>query len=548
MKYEKFNIPMEVTMKKKLTVWALLCLVFVCMMQMTAVAADAVTINQCVISAANQITVVATAPTAVPSDDNNYYLFELKPYENAIGNRQDFCAMAEKTGIVTFVTTLDQGTAVSKLYSKFIVAVKSGAVFQPVSQEFYITNPEAIATHTAANPVTTSIKGITADNAAIMAITDLGVQHASYELAIDRFFLPGAGVPYTYNGKAYSFNQLTVTEYDTVMSIFAAQQVEVTMNIVNFYNDATLMTIKPSGRVKGYRHYAFNTDEQQGAEAIEALMSFLAVRYSNPATGLISNWIIGNEVNNNNPWYFAGNYNVSNFTLEYEKAFRMCYNAIKSENANARVLTCIDQRWMWEDGTANQYGARKFIDAFAADVTAHGNLDWGVAWHPHPVPLTAAKFWDMPSNYKALRLIDNTPNTKMINPQNMEVFTNYMTQPAFLAPDGQVRYICISEILFNSQTSNEATQAASFAYAYKLAQKNPYIKSFIVHRMVDNIYEKNADGIACGLYNCDANGWVSTPKQMYDVFKYIDTPQSDVYTQFALPIIGASSWAALGCN
>lgn len=535
-------------MKKKLTVWALLCLVFVCMMQMTAVAADAVTINQCVISAANQITVVATAPTAVPSDDNNYYLFELKPYENAIGNRQDFCATAEKTGIVTFVTTLDQGTAVSKLYSKFIVAVKSGAVFQPVSQEFYITNPEAIATHTAANPVTTSIKGITADNAAIMAITDLGVQHASYELAIDRFFLPGAGVPYTYNGKAYSFNQLTVTEYDTVMSIFAAQQVEVTMNIVNFYNDATLMTIKPSGRVKGYRHYAFNTDEQQGAEAIEALMSFLAVRYSNPATGLISNWIIGNEVNNNNPWYFAGNYNVSNFTLEYEKAFRMCYNAIKSENANARVLTCIDQRWMWEDGTANQYGARKFIDAFAADVTAHGNLDWGVAWHPHPVPLTAAKFWDMPSNYKALRLIDNTPNTKMINPQNMEVFTNYMTQPAFLAPDGQVRYICISEILFNSQTSNEATQAASFAYAYKLAQKNPYIKSFIVHRMVDNIYEKNADGIACGLYNCDANGWVSTPKQMYDVFKYIDTPQSDVYTQFALPIIGASSWAALGCN
>ncbi len=535
-------------MKKKLTVWAVLCLTFVCLMQMTAIAAETVTINQCIISGANQITVVATAPAAVPSDDNNFYLFELKPYQNTIGNRQDFCAAAEKAGTVTFVTTLDQGTAVSKLYSKFIVAVKSGNVFQPVSQEFYITNPEAIAAHTAVNPVTTSIKGITADNAGIMALSDLGVQHASYELAIDRFFQPGAGVSYTYNGNVYSFNQSVVAEYDMIMSLFALQQVEVTMNIVNFYNDATLITIKPSARVKGYRHYAFNTDEQQGAEAIEALMSFLTVRYSNPATGLISNWIIGNEVNNNNPWYFAGNYNVANFTLEYEKAFRMCYNAIKSENANARVLTCIDQRWMWEDGTANQYGAKKFIDAFTTDVTLHGNVDWGVAWHPHPVPLTAAKFWNMPSNYKALRLIDHTPNTKMINPQNMEVFTNYMTQPAYLAPNGQVRYICISEILFNSQTSNEATQAASFAYAYKLAEKNPYIKSFIVHRTVDNIYEKNADGIACGLYNCDANGWITTPKQIYDVFKYIDTPQSDAYTQFALPIIGASSWAALGCN
>ena len=97
-------------------------------------------------------------------------------------------------------------------------------------------------------------------------------------------------------------------------------------------------------------------------------------------------------------------------------------------------------------------------------------------------------------------------------------------------------------------SSNEATQAASFAYAYKLAEKNPYIKAFVVHRMVDSPYEKASDKIACGLYNCDANGLVTTPKQIYNVFKYIDTPQSATYTQFALPIIGASSWAQLGCN
>lgn len=39
-------------------------------------------------------------------------------------------------------------------------------------------------------------------------------------------------------------------------------------------------------------------------------------------------------------------------------------------------------------------------------------------------------------------------------------------------------------------TSDEATQAASFAYAYKLAEKNPLIKGFIVHRTIDNLYEK----------------------------------------------------------
>ncbi len=537
-------------MRKKLTLWGALCLIMVCMIQMTVSAATTVTISQCIISGANQVTVTASASATTPSDDNNYYLFALQPYENAIGARTDFCAQTAKAAALTFVTTLDQGTAASKLYAKFVVAVKTGGKYVAVSPEFYITNPEAVATKTAANPVTTSIKGVTADNAAILDLAALGVQHASYEIAIDRFFEPSVTgyITYTYNGKPYNFNQAVVAEYDMVMTLFATQHVEVTMNVVNYYNAATAMTVKPGARKAGYRHYAFNTDEQQGAESLQAVMAFLTERYSNAATGLVSNWIIGNEVNNNNPWYYAGNYNVTAFTLEYEKAFRMFYTAIKSTNANARVLTCIDQRWTWEDGTANQYGAKKFIDAFTVDVASHGNIDWGVAWHPHPVPLTASKFWDMPASYKALHLIDYTANTRMINPTNMDVFTTYMSQPTYLSPTGQVRYIMISEILFNSMNGGEAVQAASFAYAYKLAAQNPYIKAFIVHRMVDSPYEKASDKIACGLYNCDANGWASTPKQIYDVFKYIDTAQSAAYTNFALPIIGVSSWAQLGLN
>lgn len=533
-------------MKKKITLWAVLCMIMVCLMQITVAAAGNIQITQCVISGGNQVTVVATG-AAVPSDDNNYYLFAMKPYQNSIAGRTDYCATAVKADVATFVTTLDYNTPNSKLTSKFVVAVLAGGKFTQVSQEFYITNPEAIATHTAAHPAVRSIKGITADNAAITTLTDLGAQHVSYELAIDRFFAPGAGVPFVYNGKPYSFNMGVVAEYDLIMQHFAMQKVQVTMQLVNYYNAATALTVKPSARVGGkYRHYAFNTDEQLGAESIEALMAFLASRYSNPAVGIVSNWIIGNEVNNNNPWYFSGNYNVTNFTLEYEKAFRMCYNAIKSQNANARVLTCIDQRWTWEDGTANQYGAKKFMDAFNVDVISHGNIDWGVAWHPHPVPLTLATFWNMPASYRSLHLIDHTPNTRMINPTNMEVFTNYMCQPSFLAPNGQVRYIIVSEVLFNSIGTSEQVQAASFAYAYKLAAANPFIKGFIVHRTVDNIYEKNADKIACGLFNCDAAGNVTTPKYIYNVYKYIDTPQSDAYTSFAPAVIGAPSWAALG--
>ena len=63
-------------MKKKLTLWAALCMVFVCLMSMTAAAAGTATISQCVISGGNQITVVAAA-SGVASDDGNLYLFEM---------------------------------------------------------------------------------------------------------------------------------------------------------------------------------------------------------------------------------------------------------------------------------------------------------------------------------------------------------------------------------------------------------------------------------------------------------------------------------------
>lgn len=79
-------------MRKKLTLWGVLCLIMVCMIQMTVSAATTVTISQCIISGANQITVTASASATTPSDDNNYYLFALQPYENAIGARTDFCA------------------------------------------------------------------------------------------------------------------------------------------------------------------------------------------------------------------------------------------------------------------------------------------------------------------------------------------------------------------------------------------------------------------------------------------------------------------------
>lgn len=490
----------------------------------------------------NQV-VVGAGGNIVPSDDGNYYLFALQPYEAGIGARTDFCAVAVKDAGAVFATPLDLNTPASKLYCRFQVAVLKGGQFVPVSNEYYITNPEAVATNSTGIPMG-SKKGFTLDWRYASDLKDTGAGYASYELDISRFFT-GGGTNYTYNGKNYSFNSTVVAEYDAVVGMVRNNGAHLIMIIKNSWNNGvTADLIYPTGRVPGMNCYAMNTAEQAGAEKIQALMHFLAERYSNKGKGTIHSFIIGNEVNNNQPWHYAGNMDVNQFAAVYAKEVRMCYNAIKSANANARVYINIDQRWMWEDGTPNQYGGKKVLDAFNQNIMATGNIDWGVSIHPHALPLPNAQFWNIPKAYLGLKLVSHDENTKMIIPTNIKVLNDYMLKPEMLSPYGTPRHTIVSEMGFTSANAqygtNEQIQAAAMVYAYKLTSQQPVIEAVIIHRQIDNASEAINDGMACGIRNVDGS-----PKYAYNVFKFMDQGNS-AYTDFALPIIGATSWTDLG--
>ena len=506
----------------------------------TTVVTYPVTINNCVIQGTDVVLTAYGAQQA--SDDGNYYLFSLQPYEVAIGARTDYCAVTAKADTIAFSTPLNVNTATSKLYSRFQVAVLKGGQFVSVSNDFYITNPEAVANHTTAIPLGAK-KGFTLNWKYASDLKDTGAGYASYELDITRF-CQGGGTNYTYNGKNYSFNSTVVAEYDAIAKMCQNNGAHLMMIIKATYNPATLDLIYPTGRVAGYRLYAMNVAEQGGAEKIEAVMHFLAERYSNQGHGTIHSWIIGNEVNNNNPWHFAGNMDVNAYADLYAKEVRLCYNAIKSANANARVYINLDQRWNFADGTPNQYGGKSVVDAFNAKIKSTGDIDWGMSFHPHPLPLNNCQFWNIPAAYVGLKLVDHTENSKMIIPSNIDVLCNYMTKPEMLKADGTIRHTIVSEMSLTSANptyaSNEQIQAAAMVYAYKLTSQQPVIEAVIIHRQVDEAAEIVGDGMAVGLRN--ANG---SPKYAYDVFKFMDKGNS-AYTDFALPIIGAGSWAELG--
>jgi len=508
-------------------------------MQISVFAAgDQATINSCTIAGQE---VVVTSVGNVPTGDGMYYLFELKPYEAGIGARTNYCATAPAAETANFVTSLDLNTANSKLYSRFVVATQQGGAFVPVSNEMYITNPEAVATKASDYPLR-SKKGLTADWRYANELASLGAGYAGYELDISRFYT-GGGTNYQYNGKNYSFNSGVVAEYDAVVKQFNSAGCNVVMVIKNSFNPATADLILPTAREAGKNCYALNVVEQGGAEKIEALLSFLADRYSGGANGTIHNWIIGNEINNNSPWHYAGNMDVDQFSAQYAKEFRLCYNAIKSHNAGARVFLNIDQRWTHTDTNTLAYKGRDVLDKFAAEITKSGNIDWGLSIHPHPVPLFNTSFWNLPPEYVGLKLIDHTDNSKMVNPSNIDVVTNHMMQDTMLSPSGNIRHIIISEMGFTSANAqiatNEQIQAAAMVYAYKLAAQNPYIEGIIIHREIDNASEAANDGMAVGIMTA-----AGAPKPAYEAFRIMDTGNTD----YLLPVLGASSWAELGCN
>ena len=299
----------------------MLALVLTMMVQMTVSAANgSITMSHCFI-AGNQVNVIATG-SVVQSDSGEYYLFALQPYETGVGNRTDFCASAPAAETVQFVTDLNANTATSKLYCRFVVTAFRGGVFVPISNEMYITNPEALATKSLGQPARTK-KGLISDVRYASDLTDLNCGYATYILYVSDFFKSG-GVNYTYNGKTYSFNASAVQGYDITVKALSDQGCNVVMVLLNRYESSALDLLPPGARVAGEYAYGFNVQEKIPTEKLEAFVSFLANRYSGTGKGTIHSWVVGNEVNNNHPAHFSGNMTADQFAADYAKQFRVC--------------------------------------------------------------------------------------------------------------------------------------------------------------------------------------------------------------------------------
>lgn len=480
----------------------------------------------------DKIVYLLTMPLIPKSDDTDVYLFAKECYEdtgNLTGEPIASCRKGRRCEI-----SVDYEKRY--LFTRFIPALMINGKYMRVGKGVYLNNPEILAENQEAFPETDSKKGLLLDPAMLgkAELTDLGVKHAIYNFPLSAIMGQTTNqdyptILYSYEGKEYEFNGAAINSYDGLFTYLTGQDMCTTAVVLNDWNENFTQMIHPGARNRegGALYYMFNTREEEGTKMLEATACFLAERYSGKEHGTVSNWVIANEINQHKTWNYLDTKDIVYYAGEFEKAFRIFYQAIKSNYANAGVYFSIDHEWNSNGGHNRVYfNGREMIEQFNAAAGRHGNYDWGIAIHPYPDPLTRVNYWSLE--------YDKTPDAKLLTIMNLNVLTDFLEQEEYLNPNGQVRKISITELGFSSRFG-EKLQAAAFAYCYYIVEANPYVEALILSRQTD-APEEVVQGLALGIYEYDGS-----EKFLKDIFRYIDTEQSSEYTEFMLNILGAES-------
>ncbi|SDB25868.1 hypothetical protein SAMN02910298_01310 [Pseudobutyrivibrio sp. YE44] len=455
----------------------------------TAYAKDNVTIGGAVIQGAD---VVIASQGTVASEDGMYHLVASDVNEAAPQGTD--VAQAAVGAATSFTVPLAKGTANSMLFKKFTVCVMSGGALKAVSNSMYITNPEACAT-AAPKRMDYGKKGILPDLLQSVASKNqpqqLGAKQVNLNINLAKL---GSLAGYDFSVRKYN-----------------AQGMQV--NVILLVNDSTPINyINPYSYdgLGAHNYYGLNANTAEGVKSIQEAASFVAKHYSGIGYGQVDNFIIGNEVN---AWWLWNYMNCGSndvFMQEYAKAFRLMYNGIKSENANANVYTCIDHQWARSEASYYISG-KEFVTKLNNIIKSEGNVDWRLAVHPYNAPLYAPIAWETGKN------VSHSQSTPYVTMANIDVLTDFMCSADMLSPTGAPRTVKCSEVGYTS-AGGEQLQAASLVYANLVANNNSLIDGLVVSRESDDAIDI-AQGMHSGLCNLDGSH-----KMGFDFYQNADSP------------------------
>jgi hypothetical protein len=377
----------------------------------------------------------------------------------------------------------------------------------------------------------------------------LGVKHAALNLNLSQLIDPTGNTnnpSWLSDGRTYWFKRSYVEQMDKLIKPLSERDILVNLILLAYQSsdaEVNRLMLHPLYSTNAPNHLgAFNTVTDDGRRWFIATMEFIAERWSRPDRkfGRVVGYIMGNEVNSHWWWSNMGRVTMQDFADDHLRSVRLAHRAIRKQCSWGRVYLSLEHHWniRYRAGDEQQsFPGRAFIDYFGQRAKEGGDFDWQIAFHPYPENLFDPRFW----NDKTATTNASTPR---ITFKNLEMLTAYMRKPEMLY-NSQPRRIILSEQGFHTPKGpdGETLQAAAYCYAYKKVERLDGIDAFILHRHVDHPHE---GGLLLGLRGMHPQGGDPHPKKkIYECFRLADTEDWENAFEFALPVIGLTSWTDL---
>lgn len=414
------------------------------------------------------------------------------------------------------------------LYDKYYIIQNKKVLYGPVYATQIVSKRNTIAYK---QP---SIKGIFNEDANnVKYAKDLGAHSITLNIDLGTLLATNKNNAYNMkvNGQTYYFNKKSVSQIDAKVKEASKAHMNVVAVLIAWknHNYASFPKALRYNSPKSTITMGTNTSTSQGRDTVIAMMEFLAQRYSQSAqSGLISTYVISNEIDFTHYFYDCGNLNT--FMEEYERCLRLSNLAVKKYAADINVAVPFTHYWtkssgqMFKECPGHSLAPYKMLNWLAAYTSAQGAYDWAIAPHCYGTVNTKSNLAASDVKYKALT--GDYKTSPQITFSNFELWNAYLSQRV-LKYQGHQRSVYLTESGASSSkntTQGYQEQAATLAQVYYKVAQMPFVKSFNYYRLKDH-QQESANGLSCGLL---ATNYKQKPA--YKVYKYIDTKDTLKYS------------------
>lgn len=306
--------------------------------------------------------------------DEKLYLLALSSMDSEKSlDGAEVVAESKVTGKMTFKFSLSDENGASRVASAFVLAEKRTDGYSAITSFAYISNPEAVADGPKDANSVSGIKGYFSED--IYGSKLLGADNILIEAEMNKLILDDFerdAVRFNFDGVSYYYDKDEVEKLDKLIDDADSAKMRIFIRtVLRTGEDDSLSFLRFNG-AKSAVGYLPDLSDERTVRYVKAFYAFLASRYP------VSDFIIGERVNDFGRFCNAGNLTSDEFELMYSFWARISYQMLRSVNSSATVCIPVDNSWRM-DASATKLGVKVFLSRFADKAKEEGDYGYAIS-------------------------------------------------------------------------------------------------------------------------------------------------------------------------